>query len=156
MTVTGCWPLLTLSAEWLKWCPGLQHLDGLQMPLTCDWINLNLLLAAECNSLLFPRQFSWPKNWTKILERDQDPRQTDWLWKQREQNRQKERTNNYRKLQNIMGNGGASLSNPYVLQDHNQVEKFLEFGEFELTERDIARIKAEKEREMRVSIRSQN
>lgn len=106
--------------------------------------------------MLFPRQFSWPKNGTKILERDQDPRQTDWLWKQREQNRQKERTNNYRKLQNIMGNGGASLSNPYVLQDHNQVEKFLEFGEFELTERDIARIKAEKEREMRVSIRSQN
>lgn len=113
-------------------------------------------LGHVIGSILLPRQISWPKYGTEILERGQDPKQTDWLWKQREQNRQKERTNNYRKLQNIMGNGGASLSNPYVLQDHNQVEKFLEFGEFELTERDIARIKAEKERQMRVSIHFRN
>ncbi|KAK4302643.1 hypothetical protein Pmani_025289 [Petrolisthes manimaculis] len=99
-------------------------------------------------------QSNHPHRWTGVYADIADPKQTDWLWKQREQNRQKERTNNYRKLQNIMGNRDASLSNPWLLQDPNQVENFLEFGEFELTERDIARIKAEKEREMRVSTQS--
>ncbi|XP_069952230.1 voltage-dependent calcium channel subunit alpha-2/delta-3 isoform X6 [Cherax quadricarinatus] len=78
-----------------------------------------------------------------------DPKQTEWLWEVRERNRQMERTNHYRKLKKIVENKGKSLSNPFVLQDKREVEKFLEYGEFGLSNRDIARMGAERARKTR-------
>lgn len=63
-----------------------------------------------------------------------------------------DRTNNYRKLRKIAEDKTKTLPNPYVLNDKREVEKFLEYGEFGLSNRDIARKKAEKARKTRVSI----
>nr|XP_045625506.1 voltage-dependent calcium channel subunit alpha-2/delta-3-like isoform X3 [Procambarus clarkii] len=94
-------------------------------------------------------QSTHPHVWTGVYADIADPKQTEWLWEVRERKRQMERTNNYRKLKKIVENKSRSLSNPWVLQDEKEVEKFLVYGEFGLSNRDIARIKAEKARKTR-------
>ncbi|XP_050729926.1 voltage-dependent calcium channel subunit alpha-2/delta-3-like isoform X3 [Eriocheir sinensis] len=89
-----------------------------------------------------------PHIWTGVYADVADPKQIEWLWEVRERKRQMDRTNNYRKLQKLVKDGD-SLPNHYVLQDKFQVETFLKYGQFGLSSRSIARLKAAKEREMR-------
>lgn len=74
----------------------------------------------------------------------------EWLWEVRERKRQMDRFSNYRKLQKIVKD--RSIPSLYALQEKWQVENFLRYGEIGLTTRQIARIKDEKMRKMRVSI----
>ncbi|XP_064082141.1 voltage-dependent calcium channel subunit alpha-2/delta-3-like isoform X5 [Macrobrachium nipponense] len=78
-----------------------------------------------------------------------DPKQTDWLWEVRERKRQMDRTNNYRKLQKIAESRPIPLPDPSMIHDEAQVEKFLKYGNFTLTQSEIARIEADKERKGR-------
>ncbi|XP_068206802.1 voltage-dependent calcium channel subunit alpha-2/delta-3-like isoform X2 [Palaemon carinicauda] len=78
-----------------------------------------------------------------------DPKQTDWLWEVRERKRQMDRTNNYRKLQKIAETRPLPLADPSMIRDKAEVEKFLKYGEFNLTASQIARIEADKERKGR-------
>ncbi|XP_066951504.1 voltage-dependent calcium channel subunit alpha-2/delta-3-like isoform X4 [Macrobrachium rosenbergii] len=94
-------------------------------------------------------QTNHPHIWTGVYADIADPKQTDWLWEVRERKRQMDRTNNYRKLQKIAENRPIPLPDPSMIHDEAQVEKFLKYGNFTLTQTEIARIEAEKERKGR-------
>ncbi|KAK8393321.1 hypothetical protein O3P69_013382 [Scylla paramamosain] len=86
--------------------------------------------------------------WTGVYADVADPKQIEWLWEVREGKRQRDRTENYQKLQKIV----KDSSSPAIidaLRDKWQVENFLRYGEFSLSSRSIARIKAAKMRKMR-------
>ncbi|XP_045110018.1 voltage-dependent calcium channel subunit alpha-2/delta-3-like isoform X4 [Portunus trituberculatus] len=86
--------------------------------------------------------------WTGVYADIADPKQIEWLWEVREGKRQRDRTENYQKLQKLVKDS-SSLTNIHALQDKWQVENFLRYGEFGLSSRSIARIKAAKMRKMR-------
>ncbi|XP_042866584.1 voltage-dependent calcium channel subunit alpha-2/delta-3-like isoform X9 [Penaeus japonicus] len=92
-------------------------------------------------------QNNHPHIWTGVYADIADPKQTDWLWELRERKRQMDRTNNYRNLKKRVEN--RQLPNDYIIRDSEKIEKFLEYGEFVLTPRDVARMKAKHNREAR-------
>ncbi|XP_047483064.1 voltage-dependent calcium channel subunit alpha-2/delta-3-like isoform X9 [Penaeus chinensis] len=88
-----------------------------------------------------------PHIWTGVYADIADPKQTDWLWELRERKRQMDRTNNYRNLKKRVEN--RQLPHDYIIRESEKIEKFLEYGEFVLTPRDAARMKAKHNREAR-------
>ncbi|KAG7168723.1 Voltage-dependent calcium channel subunit alpha-2/delta-3-like [Homarus americanus] len=85
----------------------------------------------------------------KYTHKHQDPKQTEWLWEVRERKRQMDRTKLWRKLKTLVNNKDTGHFHPRHLDDPVELEKYLKYGKFGLSNLDIARIKAERARSIR-------
>ena len=93
----------------------------------------------------------------------QDPKTSRWLWNIRERDRQKRRTENYRKIMSMArdknlkptedgetGQQIVALEKMTRLEDPKQMANFLTYGKWGLKDADIVRLNKEEERKERV------
>ncbi|XP_042222529.1 voltage-dependent calcium channel subunit alpha-2/delta-3-like [Homarus americanus] len=98
-------------------------------------------------------QSNHPHRWTGVYADIADPKQTEWLWEVRERKRQMDRTKLWRKLKTLVNNKDTGHFHPRHLDDPVELEKYLKYGKFGLSNLDIARIKAERARSIRTDYR---
>ena len=98
----------------------------------------------------------------------QDPKTSRWLWDIRERERQRKRTEHYREIMRMQQEDAdplakvdaeddsaatkATLEALTRLSDEKELERFLSFGKWGLSDEDIIRLQKDEEMKQRVSI----